>query len=303
MSLKITIALLACTTAMACSPVTPTASGPVLDRPIKIATWNVEHLAEQNDTGCRPRTDADYAELRRHAAALDADVIAIQEVENQAAAERVFDPALYDVVMSGRPVSARGGACRGLAGKSIRQQAVGFAIRKSVPWALNADVSDLALGNPDLRWGIDITVNGATPLRLLNVHLKSGCNSGRAATDPDCPVLFNQLVPLEKWIDDRAVAGEAFAVLGDWNRRISASSDQFYREINDGNPAGSNLTIAAGTAPATCKARYREFIDHIVTGTKASALVVPGSFAEYTYRVPEEQHPSDHCPVSVEFKL
>ncbi len=303
MSLKITIALLTCTAAMACTPVTPTASGPALDRPIKVATWNVEHLAERNDTGCRPRTDADYAELRRQAAALDADVIAIQEVENQAAAERVFDPALYDVVMSGRPVSARGGACRGLPGKSIRQQAVGFAVRKGVPWTRNADVSDLALGNPDLRWGVDITVNGATSLRLLSVHLKSGCNSGRAASDPDCPVLFNQLVPLEKWIDDRATAGEAFAVLGDWNRRISASSDQFYREINDGDPVGSNLTIAAGSAPATCKARYREFIDHIVTGTEASALVVPNSFAEYLYGVPEEQHPSDHCPVSIEFKL
>lgn len=303
MSLKITIALLACTTAMACTPVTPTGSGPVLDRPIKVATWNVEHLAEQNDTGCRPRTDADYADLRRHVAALDADVIAIQEVENQAAAERVFDPDLYDVVMSGRPVSARGGACRGLVGKSIQQQAVGFAVRKGVPWTRNADVSDLALGNPDLRWGVDISVNGATPLRLLSVHLKSGCNSGRAATDPDCPVLFNQLAPLEKWIDDRAAAGEAFAVLGDWNRRISATNDQFYREINDGDPSGSNLTIAAGNAPATCKARYREFIDHIVTGTKASALVVPGSFAEYTYGVPEDRHPSDHCPVSVELKL
>jgi len=273
------------------------------DRPLKVATWNLEHLAENDGTGCRPRSETDYAELRRQADLLNADVIAIEEVESKAAAERVFVPSRYDVVMSARPVSGRSGACYGQSGQSIRHQAVGFAIRKGVNWSSNGDVSALGLGNPDLRWGVDITIKGARPLRLLALHLKSGCNSGRAPSDDDCPVLFNQLPVLESWIDERAQAGEAYAVLGDWNRRIASRGDAFFGEIDDSEPAGADLTIAAGDRPATCKARYREFIDHIVTGDKATAMIVPGSFEEYTYGLPEDRHPSDHCPVSVRFAL
>lgn len=59
---------------------------------LKVATWNIEHLAEKDGEGCRPRTEADYALLRRHADALNADVIAFQEVQSEAAARRVFDP-------------------------------------------------------------------------------------------------------------------------------------------------------------------------------------------------------------------
>ncbi|MDQ8027599.1 MAG: endonuclease/exonuclease/phosphatase family protein [Brevundimonas sp.] len=269
---------------------------------LKVATWNLEHLAERNGEGCRPRTDADYALLRRHAEALDADVIAFQEVQNRAAAERVFDPSLYEVVMSSRPPSGRGGECRGQPGLRIQNQAVGFAIRKGVPWTRNPDVSALALGNPDLRWGVDVTVAQGRPLRLLAIHLKSGCNSGRAPSDPDCPVLFDQAPVLEAWTEARARSGEAFVVLGDWNRRLAGRGDAFLLELNDGDPAASTLALTSGDQAAGCKARYREFIDFIAVGTDGGARLVPGSFAEYVYGgAPEGEHPSDHCPVSVRF--
>jgi len=136
-------------------------------------------------------------------------------------------------------------------------------------------------------------------VRLLAVHLKSGCNSGRASTDPDCPVLFDQLPVLETWVDDRAQAGEAFVVLGDWNRRIASRGDAFLDGLNDGEPAAAALTLAGGDRPAGCKARYREFIDFIVVGVDAAARVEPESFQEYVYGAPEAEHPSDHCPISV----
>ncbi|MFN3669570.1 MAG: endonuclease/exonuclease/phosphatase family protein [Brevundimonas sp.] len=273
---------------------------PPAGAPLKIASWNLEHLAQRDGEGCRPRTESDYALLRRHAEALDADVVALQEVENRAAAERVFDPARYDIVMSSRPVSGRGGECRGLPGQQIRNQAVGFAIRKGVRWHRHSDLSGLGLGNPDLRWGVDVTVDHGRPLRLLAVHLKSGCNSGRTPTDADCPVLFDQLPRLETWAEDRARDDEAFVILGDWNRRLSSRRDAFLADLNDGDPPASILTLAAGDRPAGCKARYREFIDHIATGAAATARVVPGSFEEYRYGgAPEAAHPSDHCPVAV----
>ncbi len=267
---------------------------------LKVSSWNLEHLAERDGEGCRPRVEADYARLREHVTALGADVIAFQEVQSQAAAERVFDPALYDVVMSSRPPGTRGGECRGRPGLSIQTQSVGFAIRKGVPWTRHPDISALGLGNPDLRWGVDITITGPRPLRLLAVHLKSGCATGRAESDPDCPVLFDQAPVLEGWAEARAREGAAFVILGDWNRRLAGRGDAFLADLNDGEPAGSVLTLASGDRSAACKARYRDFIDFIATGVEATRRVEPGSFEEYVYGgAPEAEHPSDHCPIAV----
>lgn len=267
---------------------------------LKVASWNLEHLAERDGEGCSPRSEADYARLRDHVEALDADVIAFQEVQNKAAAERVFDPARYDVVMSSRPASTRSGECRGRPGLYIQNQEVGFAIRKGVPWTRNPDVSALALGNPDLRWGVDVTVNQGRPLRLLAIHLKSGCNVGRDQSDPDCPVLFAQAPVLEGWTEARAGEGVAFVVLGDWNRRLAGRDDAFLAELNDGEPSTAQLSLTSSGQAAACKARYREFIDFIAVGVEAAARMEQGSFEEYRYGgAPEAEHPSDHCPIAV----
>ena len=53
---------------------------------LTLASWNMEHLAEHDGSGCRPRTEADYAAMRAYVDALGADVVAFQEVESKAAA-------------------------------------------------------------------------------------------------------------------------------------------------------------------------------------------------------------------------
>lgn len=265
---------------------------------LRIVTWNLEHLATRDGEGCRPRTEADYAQLRRYATGLGADVVAFQEVESRQAAERVFTPDRWQVVIEARSDAPRGG-CYGLKGQTIRAQKVGFAIRKGLGFTRHADLRELGLDRAGLRWGVDVTIAGKRPLRLLAVHLKSGCNSGRAPTDKDCDVLFRQLPVLEQWIDARAGEPVPFAVLGDWNRRLASRNDAVWAEIDDAEPANADLSLVAGTRKATCKTKYREFIDHIALDRRASRQVVPGSFAEFTYGVPEDEHPSDHCPVSV----
>ena len=268
------------------------------DQPLRIATWNMEHLAERDGEGCRPRVEADYATMRRYATELGANVVAFQEVESKAAAERVFPRDAWTVVIEDRSAGAQGG-CRGLPGQVLRAQKVGFAIRKGMAFERHPDLRELGLGNDGLRWGVDVTVNGEKPLRLLSVHLKSGCNSGRAPTDRDCDVLFAQLPVLERWVDARAEEAAPFAVLGDFNRRVASKGDALWAEIDDAQPANADLTLAAGRQGATCKAKFSEFIDHIALDARASKLAVAGSFAEYTYGVSEDLHPSDHCPVSI----
>lgn len=272
-------------------------------RDVRVASWNLEHLATRDGEGCRPRTEADYAELRRHAIAIGADVIALQEVESKAAAERVFQPDAWTVLVEDRVMSP-GGACRGNPSNTIRAQLVGFAIRKGIAFVRNPDLVELGLGRRGLRNGVDVTLQLKRPIRLLAVHLKSGCNSGRAPTDEDCPTLFEQVPVLESWIDARGREGTPAIVLGDWNRRLASRNDLIWADLDDLDPPVSDLTLASGKAEATCKSRYRELIDHIVLNKPAAARARRGSYVEYRYSgLPEEQHPSDHCPVSVDLKL
>ena len=118
---------------VACS-VTPAAAQPPTSaaRPLKLASWNLEVLAEQNGVGCNPRGDSDYAAMRRIANGLDADVIAFQEVENEAAAARVFDPGKFTIIMESRP-GAPSSTCGGkFPEQKVTRQAVGFAVKKGI---------------------------------------------------------------------------------------------------------------------------------------------------------------------------
>lgn len=263
---------------------------------LKVASWNLEFLAEENGAGCRPRTDADYRAMRRIADSLDADVIAFQEAENPIAAARVFDPARYDIVMEtriGNPTGTCGGAHRD---QKVIRQAVGFAVRKGLTFDRNADLSSLMLGNTQLRSGIDIIVRpqGRPPLRLLGIHLKSGCFSGGGAKA--CPTLQQQVPALEAWIDAAAVGPDRFIVLGDWNRRLGLAGDAVWTEIDDSEPANADLSLADQGISPKCDPRYDSFIDHIVLDKRASSDRL--SFSETLY-APGETHFSDHCPIMV----
>lgn len=291
-----TIALLAALGLVSASCTgTPTpAPSSTSSAPLKIAAWNMEHLAERNGSGCRPRTDADYAAMRAYVEALSADVIAFQEVESKAAVERVFDPAVYTVVIEDRVGTDRGGECQGRAGLTINAQRTGFAIRKAVAFDRQPDFTDIQVGNPDLRSGVDLIVRprGSQPLRLLSVHLKSGCSSGDR--NEACTVLFQQAPVLENWIDQRAQEGTRFAVLGDFNRRLAMPGDVVWRDWDDASPPNADLTRASGSETARCNPRYRDFIDFIVLDRRASAD--QRSFEEHTY---ESEPLSDHCAISV----
>lgn len=280
-----------CATSAAAQPQTSTAS-----KPLKLASWNLEFLAEQNGVGCNPRGGGDYAAMRRIANSLDADVIAFQEAENEAAAARVFDPAKFTVVMERRP-GAPSSTCGGkFPEQEVIRQAVGFAIKNGIAFDRHADVTSLMLGNAQLRSGIDITLRpeGKAPIRLLGVHMKSGCFAGSEAKA--CTVLLKQWPALEAWINAAAAGPDRFAVLGDWNRRLGLPGDPLWGEIDDGQPAHADLRLADDGVGPRCDPRYDSFIDHIVLDKRAGAKLT--AFAETTY-APGEKHYSDHCPISV----
>lgn len=271
---------------------------PAAARVLKVATWNLEWLTLRpaGDPGLppdvKPRTPEDFARLSIYAKILDADVIALEEVDGPAAAARVFPPNLYAFHFTQDHVVQR----------------VGFAIRHGIAFTANLDLRGLDPYPPDapeqLRSGADITLHlGTTNLRLLAVHLKTGCwdvplHERRHA----CAVLREQLPVIEKWITARMRHGTPFLVLGDFNRVLHPRG-RFLTGLDHITP----LAVAtAGYRNPCWGGHFSTFIDQILAGGAARQWLDPASFRVLVYRETApiwRERLSDHCPLRVELNL
>lgn len=300
---------------------------PERDR-VRVASWNVEYLmtpathlalrgncAEQGGmvggddrtlpcaiTRREPRTPADYASLRRYAADLRADIVALQEVDGPEAAAQVFPG--YDYCFSTRG----------------HTQKNGFAIRRGLPHRCEPEYEPLSVGNA-VRHGVVVTFFPGTvrEFRLMSVHLKSGCPAGPlTAPGRNCDLLSKQVAPLEAWIEEQALAGRRFGLLGDFNRRFGiergpardAQGRQLnvYAELDDGTPAASKLTDVTARerfTGCTSDSEYREFIDTLLLGRDLARSIIRKSFVRVTFDDADAKSHwlSDHCPVGIELKL
>ena len=265
---------------------------------LKVATWNLDWLtfrhagAPELPSTVAGRDPADFDVLAHYAVHLDADVVALEEVDGPGPATRLFPPGRYQVEMTGDAVVQR----------------VGLAVRRGIGIERHPDLAALDV-EPDgaryrLRSGLDATLtfpDGAA-LRVLAVHLKSGCWS--AAEDGEakaaCTLLTRQLPVLAGWIAARRREGVAFLVLGDFNRRLVAG-DRVLAALD----AAAPLRSATAGASSPCW-DGEDFIDQILAGGAAASWMEPASLRVLTYRGVDpsrKDHISDHCPVSVHFAL
>ena len=278
-------------------------------RGLRVASWNLEWLVSPATTqaaraaclaGARAalpcdvaldaaRSSADFAMLARYARQLDADVVAIQEVEDAATAARIFKG--YDFCLTGRRAT----------------QNVGFAIRRSLKFRCGPDLLTLSQ-NDRARRGAVLVLDpgGPAELQLLAVHLKSGCareqlDAGTAA----CELLSRQLPAVADWMRTQAAAGRRLAVLGDFNRALAPGGrDAAWATLSDGAGPGVRLADAAegsafrGCYPGQTHTRY---IDHILLDRGRGLRVVPGSFFRIAYAPADVRRYrlSDHCPVGI----
>ena len=276
---------------------------------IRIATWNLNRLHWRTGgalwRGAIARSDEDYRTLARYGRALDADVIAFQEVNGPRAAERVFPSRDYDLHFSGRHDSRYDDIYNG------------FAVRKGrFDRVVKRDHEALGLSTRSryqLRWGVDLMVSrGGRELRLFNVHLKSKCfsKSLRSPRSRPCKTLARQIEPLEAWIDARWREGVPFVVLGDFNREMDrhGERDHLWAAIADGDPPGLELhRLSAGRNQPCWRGTSRHFsypIDFLVFGARAWKRVDAGSFRQVVWADadadPRRGLPSDHCPIAVD---
>jgi endonuclease/exonuclease/phosphatase family metal-dependent hydrolase len=257
---------------------------------LKLATWNLEWLTTNDrdlPTDAHPKQPEDVDLLRGYAGELDADVIAVQEVDGPTIAARVFPPDKYAIQLSHDHVVQR----------------VGIVVRRSIPYSANSDVTGLELGpGRQLRSGVDVTLRLRSPLRVLAVHLKTGCFDDRLTTSKrrSCAELREQMPVLLDWISARRTEGVAFAILGDFNRHMDGR-DQLWSALRQAAP----LTRATEGHASPCWGG-EAFIDHIVLGNAARDWLLPESLRVMTYRetgAEWQRRLSDHCPVSVRLRL
>jgi endonuclease/exonuclease/phosphatase family metal-dependent hydrolase len=268
---------------------------------IKLASWNIAWLtlkpAGHPDLprDLYTRSPQDFSLLRQYADRLAADVIALQEIDGAEAGARVFDPARYAIHLTDE--------------RDVQRP--GFAVSRALRFTANRDLVELdirASARRSLRRGADITVEapGGARLRLLSVHLNAGCREdafGPGGTS-DCEGLARQAEIIARWAAERQREGVAFAILGDFNRRMN-ERDDFLRIVEAAAPV---LRPTAGlSSPCWADARGgRPFISHILLGGAAREWLTPRSFAVLAYAERERSYRerlSDHCPISVRLNL
>ncbi len=287
---------------------------------IKIATWNLEWFmapetlraltpaclpADSPRDGARravpcdvaaglARSNEDIKALRRHAGRLGADVIALQEVDGEAAARLVFPG--YSFCFSDR----------------VHVQNNGFAIRDGLAYECGPQLLDLSIDD-DVRRGVELRLfpGGPYEMRFLSVHLKSGCSRDPLdSTRPNCIRLAAQVPALERWIDAQALEQRPFAVLGDFNRdlRREPSAAPLWGALDDADPPGADLVnTAEGQEFQNCSPSqtFGGYIDYIVLGQKMARGLVAGSFGRELFRPKDalRRKLSDHCPVFIRLRV
>jgi len=258
---------------------------------VKIATWNLNWLTTRHagDPGLpedvTPRSDDEFAVLARYAADLNADVIALQEVDGFQAATKLFPRDRYSIHMTRDRVIQR----------------VGIVVRRGIKYDMNPDVT--ALSEHHLRSGADITLHlGGSVLRVLAVHLKTGCRNQKLdkTRDRACEELREQIPIVAGWIAQRQREGTPFAVLGDFNCWMDGS-DALLAQLR----AAAPLMRATEGHSSPCWGA-ENFIDHILAGGAAATWMQPQTLKVLTYRETDKamkERLSDHCPVSVRFNV
>jgi endonuclease/exonuclease/phosphatase family metal-dependent hydrolase len=295
---------------------------------LTLATWNMEWLmtpaehdalaarctaqqprSDQRALPCTPgralppsRAAEDFDVLARTASELrdkqGADVVALQEADGPEAARQVF----------------RKGWQLDCFTRRAHPQKVGFAIRDGVPYRCNGDLAALDIDG-GTRPGADISLwpGTAREVRLLAVHLKSGCFSGKLdrSFDP-CAKLRQQVPVVEAWVDQRVREGVAFALLGDFNRQLDkdarypagpdeAAPFNLFQAWSDKQPAGAELLRASeGQAYVGCDAndRHGHYIDDILIDRKLADRNKNRRYARLPFDSGDQGRTlSDHCPV------
>lgn len=259
---------------------------------LRISTWNLNWLIDKTSQSSRKipldvpyRSTRDYKALAIYASRLKSDLIATQEVGSVSVLTRLFPKTTYQILLS----------------NDTTPQHTALVARKQFILHRNPDLIDLSIGSSNthtLRNGLDVTVTFPhtqnKELRILVVHLKTGCwDNSLQSHKRSCYILHQQFAILKHWIQKRAKEKIAFAIIGDFNRRLTLE-DPLFLTLSNVTPL--DLTTANKSSPCH-GGEY--FIDHIILG--GAAINWEKVHSLHVMRIPQHAREilSDHCPVSI----
>lgn len=278
------------------------------DGTLTIATYNVENFFDvydnpyTQDEVTRVKPHQDIAAVVSALRAIDADVVAVTEIENEhvlhAIAREYLADLGYRYVVAGQSNDGRG----------IR---VGVLSRLPIRKVVSYRLRDLTLPNAPGRWRfardltqVTIEVNETRELHLLAVHYKSKRDS---TGDPN-----SARWRLAEAIETRKVVDELFvdagpnawvAVVGDFNDtpessplvavQGDATSPSHLLDVHRNLPASERITYL--------REPYRSTIDYILVSRAMAARLVAGSAR--VLGEDESLAGSDHAPVLASFDI
>ncbi|MEC4087281.1 MULTISPECIES: endonuclease/exonuclease/phosphatase family protein [Pseudoalteromonas] len=281
-------------------------------QPLRVATWNIEHLSASDNTGCKPRTAKDIQALKQYAQSLNADIIALQEVASASAVRQVFSEKDWHVVMSDR-ADSKTYTCR-KSGNNSTQQKIAFVVKKPLTVDKVVQHSAFSKVKPGLRNGLEIqlTYQGEA-LHLLNVHLKSGCfvDDYQRSDKEACKLLSKQAPILDGWVEQKTKVKTDFIVLGDFNHRLTAPYNRLSRDLYFPQGAANTQPNNIDNAPlfnanqmlTGCHPYYPAPIDHILVAKTLKDQFQSGSaqFHYFADMTPQNML-ADHCALSIDLK-
>ena len=266
---------------------------------VSVASYNIENLFDahddpyRNDEGTDPKPEIAMAKAARVIRALDADIVALQEVENRGVLEQFVKSRLSDmgyrniVLFEGN--DGRGIDCALLTwlpvGKVSSYRHVEFSDGSGGRTTFRRDLLRVRIEPPEYP-AFDVFV----------VHLK--CCGG----PDDLRVRGAEATAIRRIVDDilKESPDERFLICGDFNDRWDSEAMKAIRGSGSTELTGFLTDLPSGTVTYH-KPPFRSIIDHIVASPAMAKLYVPNSYNVFTND--DADGASDHYPVVAQFDL
>lgn len=262
---------------------------PAPDGTVTVGTFNVEWLGDGSEDRM-PRTDADYLRIADIVIKSGADVLGVQEVENDAALRKILRYCSeYD----------------GMVLKGETAQNVGVIWRKSVKVDSVGPYEGLVVQAGRSRPGLIVrcSYEGFDWLMMV-VHLKSTSrfDSTNQLRELAREIRSQQASALRRWSDSLLTTGaeKDILIVGDMNDVPTKKT----------MPTLTALTESTSMRFLTkdmksCGPRDRLAIDHVIASAQAASRLVAGSVRTEDFHAfldaESAEKVSDHCPVVVRF--
>lgn len=258
---------------------------------ITIATFNTEWLGDGSDD-TKPRSASDYEKMARIISITEADIISLQEIENEAAMKKLCtylkDYSYY--------VCETGG-----------KQNPAYLFNNNLEVRFVGDYSPVDVEVGRTRPGYVVFVRkGNFDFALMNVHLKSTSRYDNTEELKQKSYLLRaqQSRVLSKWADSilTQTKEKDIVITGDFNDNPNRKTNPTLMALAE----NTNLFFTTSELQSCKNARW-DCIDHIVVSNSAKSRIIPNSLHQINFydilKQKQAESISDHCPVVISFEI